>query len=160
MLLSDLLSQPALLAGKTLIGKAIASNINATFFSISASSLTSKWIGEGEKMVRVLFAVAGCCQPSVIFIDEIDSILSARKSDGVLQAQSLLYCSVPRREANRLGLCYRPIHVLLHTTNTFKVESSAYFLQRRTISLLTPQRQPCSLTGTADRGKIHFHLLE
>lgn len=39
--------------GKTLIGKAIASNISATFFSISASSLTSKWIGEGEKMVRV-----------------------------------------------------------------------------------------------------------
>lgn len=37
--------------GKTLIGKAIASNIQATFFSISASSLTSKWIGEGEKMV-------------------------------------------------------------------------------------------------------------
>ena len=37
--------------GKTLIGKAIASNIKASFFSISASSLTSKWIGEGEKMV-------------------------------------------------------------------------------------------------------------
>lgn len=38
--------------GKTLIGKAVASNIRAAFFSISASSLTSKWIGEGEKMVR------------------------------------------------------------------------------------------------------------
>jgi ATP-dependent 26S proteasome regulatory subunit len=37
--------------GKTLIGKAVASNIRAAFFSISASSLTSKWIGEGEKMV-------------------------------------------------------------------------------------------------------------
>jgi fidgetin-like protein 1 len=37
--------------GKTLLGKAVASNINAAFFSISASSLTSKWIGEGEKMV-------------------------------------------------------------------------------------------------------------
>ncbi len=39
-------------AGKTLIGKAVATNIQATFFCISASSLTSKWIGEGEKMVR------------------------------------------------------------------------------------------------------------
>ncbi|KAF6255419.1 fidgetin-like protein 1-like protein [Scenedesmus sp. NREL 46B-D3] len=65
--------------GKTLIGKAVASNIRAAFFSISASSLTSKWIGEGEKMVKTLFAVAGVMQPSVIFIDEIDSILSARK---------------------------------------------------------------------------------
>ena len=68
--------------GKTLIGKAIASNIHATFFNISASSLTSKWIGQGEKMVRALFAVAGCMQPAVIFVDEIDSILSARKSEG------------------------------------------------------------------------------
>ena len=57
--------------GKTLIGKAIASNIKATFFNISASSLTSKWIGEGEKMVRTLFTLAGHLQPAVIFIDEI-----------------------------------------------------------------------------------------
>ena len=76
--------------GKTLIGKAIASNIKATFFNISASSLTSKWIGEGEKMVRTLFTLAGCLQPAVIFIDEIDSILSARKSDGEHEASRRL----------------------------------------------------------------------
>ena len=44
--------------GKTLIGKTIATESNATFFSISASSLMSKWVGEGERMVRALFAVA------------------------------------------------------------------------------------------------------
>ena len=76
--------------GKTLIGKAIASNIKATFFNISASSLTSKWIGEGEKMVRTLFTLAGHLQPAVIFIDEIDSILSARKSDGEHEASRRL----------------------------------------------------------------------
>eukprot|EP00126_Sphaerothecum_destruens_P001771 Sdes_comp15193_c0_seq2m4014 len=64
--------------GKTLIGKCIASQSGATFFSITASSLTSKWIGEGEKMVRALFAVARVHQPAVIFIDEIDSLLSQR----------------------------------------------------------------------------------
>lgn len=67
--------------GKTLIGKAIAHSCNATFFSISASSLTSKWIGEGEKMVRTLFAVASVMQPAIVFIDEIDSLLQSR-SDG------------------------------------------------------------------------------
>ncbi|XP_046616279.1 fidgetin-like protein 1 isoform X1 [Neodiprion virginianus] len=64
--------------GKTLIGKCIASQSKSTFFSISASSLTSKWIGEGEKMVRALFAVARVYQPSVVFIDEIDSLLTQR----------------------------------------------------------------------------------
>jgi SpoVK/Ycf46/Vps4 family AAA+-type ATPase len=64
--------------GKTLIGKCIASQSKSTFFSISASSLTSKWIGDGEKMVRALFAVARVHQPSVIFIDEIDSLLTQR----------------------------------------------------------------------------------
>lgn len=67
--------------GKTLIGKCIACQSGATFFSISASSLTSKWVGEGEKMVRALFSIARCHQPAVIFIDEIDSLLSQR-TDG------------------------------------------------------------------------------
>lgn len=44
--------------GKTLIGKAIAAQSNSTFMSISASTLTSKWVGEGEKMVRTMFAIA------------------------------------------------------------------------------------------------------
>lgn len=64
--------------GKTLIGKCIASQSQSTFFSISASSLTSKWIGDGEKMVRALFAVAKVHQPAVVFIDEIDSLLTQR----------------------------------------------------------------------------------
>lgn len=67
--------------GKTLIAKAVATNAKATFFSISASSLNSKFHGESEKLVRTLFQVARERQPSFVFIDEVDSILGARSDN-------------------------------------------------------------------------------
>lgn len=69
--------------GKTLLGKSIASEINATFFTISASSILSKFIGENEKAIKNLFELSNLISQAknetvVIFIDEIDSLLQSR----------------------------------------------------------------------------------
>ncbi|CAK9175309.1 unnamed protein product [Ilex paraguariensis] len=72
--------------GKTMLAKAVATEAGANFINISMSSITSKWFGEGEKYVKAVFSLASKIAPSVVFVDEVDSMLGRRENPGEHEA--------------------------------------------------------------------------
>ena len=81
--------------GKTLLARAVAHHTECTFIRVSGSELVQKYIGEGARMVRELFIMAREHSPSIIFMDEVDSIGGARLDRGDSEVQvneNLLSC--------------------------------------------------------------------
>lgn len=144
--------------GKTLIGKAAACECNATFFSISASSLVSKWIGDGEKMVRTLFAVAQVKAPSIIFIDEIDSMLSSRSESEHESSRRIKTQFLVEMEGLTTGYDPEKLVLIIGATNRPQELDEAArrrFVKRFYVPLPEPQgRESLIRTLTAQSRKL------
>ncbi len=72
--------------GKTMVARALARASGATFFNLHASSLSSKWRGDSEKMVRCIFELARFNAPSILFLDEAEALLGDRGANGEHEA--------------------------------------------------------------------------
>ncbi|SCV03110.1 LAME_0H07800g1_1 [Lachancea meyersii CBS 8951] len=136
--------------GKSMIAKAVATESQSTFFSISASSLLSKYLGESEKLVRALFYLAKRLSPSIIFIDEIDSLLTSRsdnenessrriKTEVLIQWSSLSNTTAREREEGHLE-CGRVL-VLAATNLPWAIDEAARRRFTRRLHIPLPERE-------------------
>lgn len=110
--------------GKTMLAKAIANEAGASFINVSMSTITSKWFGEGEKNVRALFSLASKISPSIIFIDEVDSMLGQRSRSGEHEATRKIKNEFMSRWDGLLSKPDEKVLVLAATNRPFDLDDA------------------------------------
>jgi SpoVK/Ycf46/Vps4 family AAA+-type ATPase len=142
--------------GKTMLAKAIANEAGASFINVSMSTITSKWFGEDEKNVRALFSLAAKVSPTIIFVDEVDSMLGQRTRVGEHEAM--------RKIKNEFmshwdGLLTKPgekILVLAATNRPFDLDEAIIrrFERRVMVGLPTVESREKILTTLLAKEKV------
>lgn len=135
--------------GKTMLAKALAHESGACFINLHISTLTEKWYGDSNKLVSAVFSLARKLQPSIVFIDEIDAILSQRRSgeheaSGMVKAEFMTHWD-GLTSANKSGEAQRIL--LLGATNRMQDIDEA-ILRRM------PKKFPVPLPSEAQRRRI------
>ncbi|KAG6577172.1 hypothetical protein SDJN03_24746, partial [Cucurbita argyrosperma subsp. sororia] len=146
--------------GKTMLAKAIAKEAGASFINVSMSTITSKWFGEDEKNVRALFTLAAKVSPTIIFVDEVDSMLGQRTRVGEHEAMRKIKNEFM---AHWDGLLTKPgerVLVLAATNRPFDLDEAIIrrFERRIMVGLPTAENREMILTTLLGKEKVEEGL--
>ncbi|KAK3011407.1 hypothetical protein RJ639_011053 [Escallonia herrerae] len=146
--------------GKTMLAKAIANEAGASFINVSMSTITSKWFGEDEKNVRALFTLAAKVSPTIIFVDEVDSMLGQRSRAGEHEAMRKIKNEFMTRWDGLLTKSGERILVLAATNRPFDLDEAIIrrFERRILVGLPSAENREMILKTLLAKEKVNEGL--
>uniref|UniRef100_A0A1D1XNV5 ATPase family AAA domain-containing protein 1-A n=1 Tax=Anthurium amnicola TaxID=1678845 RepID=A0A1D1XNV5_9ARAE len=146
--------------GKTMLAKAIAKEAGASFINVSMSTITSKWFGEDEKNVRALFTLAAKVSPTIVFVDEVDSMLGQRSRAGEHEAMRKIKNEFMTHWDGLLTKSGERILVLAATNRPFDLDEAIIrrFERRIMVGLPSVQSRESILRTLLSKEKVEEEL--
>ncbi|GJM89873.1 hypothetical protein PR202_ga06098 [Eleusine coracana subsp. coracana] len=146
--------------GKTMLAKAIANDAGASFINVSMSTITSKWFGEDEKNVRALFSLAAKVAPTIIFVDEVDSMLGQRARCGEHEAMRKIKNEFMSHWDGILSKSGERILVLAATNRPFDLDEAIIrrFERRIMVGLPTLESRELILRTLLSKEKVEENI--